>query len=236
MPFHAGKLRDQGQNTNNVQEKLTTTSSLEHGSQQKWIDHGDRLKIPDFQTQRKEPRNEHSCGPKTRFRAIKAKQNLARASGDYAVIGTTLQIVGEKLAERLDLVPGASVVDVAAGNSNASLAFARRFHNVISTGYVPDLLENGKARAKSDATHISFQIADAEALPFRDGAFDAAVSTFGVMFAPKQERAAQELLRVTRKGGLIGLANWAPSGFIGQLFTTLDGRVTPPAGVKSPAL
>lgn len=170
------------------------------------------------------------------YAAIKAKQNMAWSSGDYAVVGTTLQIVGERLAERLDLVPGASVLDVAAGNGNASLAFARRFHNVTSTDYVNDLLEKGQARAKAEATRVSFQIADAEALPFADGAFDATVSTFGVMFAPNQIRAAREMLRVTRSGGLIGLANWTPSGFIGQLFKTLGAHVAPPAGVKSPAL
>ncbi|MDK3075272.1 class I SAM-dependent methyltransferase [Sedimentitalea sp. JM2-8] len=170
------------------------------------------------------------------YTAIKAKQNGAWASGDYAVVGTTLQIVGERLAERLDLVPGASVLDVAAGNGNATLAFARRFHEVTSTDYVQDLLDKGEARARAEATRVSFQIADAEALPFADESFDATVSTFGVMFAPNQQAAARELLRVIRKGGRIGMANWTPAGFVGQLFKTLGGHVAPPAGVKSPAL
>lgn len=170
------------------------------------------------------------------FAAIKAKQNAAWASGDYAVVGTTLQIVGERLAEALDLRPGASVIDVAAGNGNATLAFARRFHNVTSTDYVQSLLDKGRARAEAEAVKVDFQIADAEALPFADGMFDAAVSTFGVMFTPNQAQAAAEMCRVVRPGGLIGMANWTPAGFVGQLFKTLGGHVAPPAGIRSPAL
>ena len=170
------------------------------------------------------------------FTAIKAKQNAAWASGDYAVIGTTLQIVGESLAEALDLPPGARVLDVAAGNGNATLAFARRWHDVVSTDYVAELLDKGRARAVAEGANVEFQVADAEDLPFEDGAFDAVVSTFGVMFTPDQTQAASELLRVCRDGGLIGLANWTPESFIGQLFKTLGAHIAPPAGVKSPAL
>jgi SAM-dependent methyltransferase len=168
--------------------------------------------------------------------AIKAKQNAAWASGDYARIGTTLQIVGENLAEAIDLRPGSSVLDVAAGNGNATLAFARRWCEVTSTDYVETLLMCGRARAEAEGQHVSFQIADAEQLPFADGMFDAVVSTFGVMFAPNQAKAASELMRVCRPGGMIGLANWTPDGFIGQVFKTLGKHVTPPAGVSSPAL
>lgn len=170
------------------------------------------------------------------FSAIKAKQNAAWSSGDYAVVGTTLQIVGEQLAEALDLRPGSDVLDVAAGNGNATLAFARRFHNVTSTDYVQSLLDKGKARASAEAAQVMFQVADAEALPFTDGSFDAAVSTFGVMFTPNQEKAAAELVRVVRSGGSIGMANWTPDGFIGQLFKTLGGHIAPPQGLRSPAL
>lgn len=170
------------------------------------------------------------------YAAIKAKQNAAWASGDYAVVGTTLQIVGERLAEALDLRPGARVLDVAAGNGNATLAFARRFHRVSSTDYVPALLEKGRRRAAAEAVDVDFQLADAEALPFDDQSFDAVVSTFGVMFTPNQAKAAAEMSRVVRRGGLIGMANWTPNGFIGQLFKTLGGHVAPPPGVRSPAL
>ncbi|MGE0846022.1 MAG: class I SAM-dependent methyltransferase [Flavobacteriaceae bacterium] len=170
------------------------------------------------------------------YSAIKAKQNAAWSSGDYAVIGATLQIVGEMLAENLDAVPGSDVLDVAAGNGNATLAFARRWHDVTSTDYVSSLLDAGRRRAEAEGYDVTFKVADAEALPFADDSFDAVVSTFGVMFAPNQKQAAAELVRVCRPGGRIGLANWTPGGFIGQLFKTLGGHVAPPAGVKSPAM
>ncbi|PTW52058.1 MULTISPECIES: class I SAM-dependent methyltransferase [Rhodovulum] len=170
------------------------------------------------------------------FPAIKAQQNAAWSSGDYAVIGTTLQIVGETLAESMDLPPGARVLDVAAGNGNATLAFARRWHRVTSTDYVAALLDKGRARAQAEGLDVSFGLADAEALPFGDAAFDAVVSTFGVMFAPNQQKAAAELARTCRPGGLIGLASWTADGFIGQLFRTLGAHVAPPAGLRSPAI
>ena len=170
------------------------------------------------------------------YAAIKVKQNAAWASGDYSVVGTTLQIVGETLAEAMDMRPGSQMLDVAAGNGNATLALARRWHQVTSTDYVDALLDRGRARAEAEGLNVAFQVADAEDLPFQDGAFDGTVSTFGVMFAPNQAQAAAELMRVTRTGGKIGMANWTPAGFIGQLFKTLGGHVSPPPGVKSPAL
>lgn len=173
--------------------------------------------------------------PSPDFQAIKAKQNAAWASGDYAKIGVTLQIVGEDLAERMDLVPETRVLDVAAGNGNATLAFARRWCQVTSTDYVDSLLARGRDRARAEGLNVRFQIADAEDLPFENAAFDAVVSTFGVMFTPNQEQAASELLRVCRPGGRIGLANWTPDGFIGQMFKVLGGHVAPPKGVSSPA-
>ena len=169
------------------------------------------------------------------YAAIKAKQNAAWASGDYAAVGTTLQIVGETLAQAMRLPAGRQVLDVAAGNGNATLAFARQFHEVTSTDYVQGLLDKGRARAEAEGARVTFAIADAEALPFEDATFDAAVSTFGVMFAPNQAQAAAELMRVVRPGGKIGLANWTPESFIGQLFKTLGAHVAPPAGVQSPA-
>jgi ubiquinone/menaquinone biosynthesis C-methylase UbiE len=168
--------------------------------------------------------------------ALKARQHGAWSSGDYAIVGTTLQIVGEQLCEALDLRAGMKVLDVAAGNGNATLAAARRWCEVVSTDYVPSLLARGQARATADGLTVTFREADAEALPFEDGAFDAVVSTFGVMFTPDQDKAASELARVCRRGGKIGLANWTPSGFIGQVFKTLGKYLPPPAGTKSPAL
>ena len=168
--------------------------------------------------------------------AVKARQQGTWSSGDYAIVGTTLQIVGESLCEALDIRPGQKVLDVAAGNGNATLAAARRWCDVTSTDYVPALLERGRERAAAERLKIEFREADAEALPFADGSFDVVVSTFGVMFTPDQERCATELLRVCRPGGKIGLANWTPEGFIGQLFKTIGKHMPPPAGVKSPAL
>jgi ubiquinone/menaquinone biosynthesis C-methylase UbiE len=170
------------------------------------------------------------------FEAIKQRQQVTWSAGDYAVVGTTLQIVGERLCEAVDLRAGERVLDVAAGNGNATLAAARQFAQVTSTDYVAALLERGKERAAAERLSVTFKQADAEALPFADGAFDVALSTFGIMFTPNQEKAAAELLRVVRKGGRIGLANWTPDGFIGQLFKIIGKHISPPAGIKSPAL
>jgi ubiquinone/menaquinone biosynthesis C-methylase UbiE len=168
--------------------------------------------------------------------ALKTKQHAAWSSGDYAVVGTTLQIVGEDLCEAMELRPGSKVLDVAAGNGNATLAAARRWCEVTSTDYVAALLERGRERAAAERLDINFREADAEALPFPESSFDAVVSTFGVMFTPDQDKAAAEMLRVCKPGGKIGLANWTPEGFIGAVFKTLGRHVAPPAGVKSPAL
>ena len=162
--------------------------------------------------------------PAPDYTAIKQRQQATWASGDYAAIGTTLQIVGETLAEAADIRAGEAVLDVAAGNGNASLAAARRYARVTSTDYVQALLDKGRARA------------DAEALPFADASFDAVLSTFGVMFTPDHRRAASEMLRVVRRGGRIALANWTPAGFIGRLFKVIGAHVPPPASVQPPAL
>jgi ubiquinone/menaquinone biosynthesis C-methylase UbiE len=170
------------------------------------------------------------------FTAIKVRQKATWASGDYSVIGNTLQIVGETLCEAADLRAGQRVLDVAAGNGNATLAAARRWCEVTSTDYVPALLERGRERAAAERLHgIDFREADAEALPFDDGSFDAVVSTFGCMFAPNPPRVAGELLRACRPGGRIAMANWTPDGFIGQVFKAVGKHVPPPAGVTSPA-
>ncbi len=168
--------------------------------------------------------------------ALKARQQTAWASGDYALIGTTLQLVGEQLAEACDLRTDERVLDVAAGNGNATLAAARRGCAVTSTDYVGSLLERGAERARAERFEVNFQIADVEALPFDDASFDAVLSTFGVMFAPDHARAAAEMARVCRPGGRIGMANWTPTSFIGQVFKLLGRQLPPPAGVQSPAL
>lgn len=168
--------------------------------------------------------------------AVKTRQQAAWSTGNYAVVGTTLQIVGENLCEALDLRSGAQVLDVAAGNGNATLAAARRWCEVTSTDYVPALLEAGRVRAQAEGHLIRFQEADAEDLPFPDASFDVVMSTFGVMFTPSQEQAANELARVCKPRGRIGLANWTPESFIGQVFKTIGKYIPPAPGVKSPAL
>ena len=177
-----------------------------------------------------------SAPPVADFAAVKLKQQAAWSAGDYAVVGTTLQIVGETLCEALDLRAGERVLDVAAGNGNATLAAARRWCDVVSTDYVGALLARGQARASAEGLAVQFQEADAENLPFADGSFDVVLSTFGVMFTPNQERAASEMARVCKSGGKIGLANWTPSSFIGELFKLMGRYIPPPAGVKSPSL
>ena len=170
------------------------------------------------------------------FVAVKQKQRIAWSTGDYAVIGTTLQIVGENLCESLDLRADQHVLDVAAGNGNATLAAARRGCDVVSTDYVSALLERGRARASAEGLVVKFEEADAENLAYPDASFDAVLSTFGVMFTPNQSRAASELARVCKPGGKIGLANWTPSSVVGELFKTIGRYIPPPAGVKSPSL
>ena len=174
--------------------------------------------------------------PQPDYAAIKAKQKATWAAGDYAVIGTTLQIVGERLVEAIDIRAGENILDVAAGNGNATLAAARQHANVTSTDYVGALLERGRERAEAERLTVTFQEADAEALPFADISFDAVISTFGVMFTPNQEKSASEMSRVTKSGGRIGMANWTPESTIGQLFKIIGKHLPPPPGLKPPSL
>ena len=174
--------------------------------------------------------------PTIDFTAIKEKQRATWGSGDYGRIGVTLQVSGEQLCESMDLRSGQSVLDVASGNGNATLAAARRFCQVLSTDYVDTWLEQSSRRAEAEGLNVQYQLADAEALPFADNSFDNVVSTFGVMFTPNQHKSASELIRVCKSNGKIGLANWTPEGFIGQLFKLIGSYIAPPAGVQSPAL
>jgi len=168
--------------------------------------------------------------------SVKGRQQAMWASGDFAVIGTTLQIVGELLCEAVDLQAGDRVLDVAAGNGNATLAAARRFASVTSTDYVPALLERGRRRTEAEGFDVAFKVADAEDLPYPDASFNVVLSTFGVMFAPDHRQAAGEMMRVCRPGGRIGLASWTPTGFLGDLFRVVAGYVPPTPGVRSPLL
>jgi SAM-dependent methyltransferase len=183
------------------------------------------------------PQAAATAAPAIDLAALKARQQATWSAGDFAVIGSTLQIVGETLCEAVDLRAGERVLDVAAGNGNATLAAARRFGAVTSTDYVPALLEKGRARAAAEGLEVAFRVADAEALPFADASFDVVLSTFGAMFTADQARAAGEMLRVCRPGGgRIGLANWTPEGLIGQLFRVIGRHVPPMPGTPSPAV
>jgi SAM-dependent methyltransferase len=167
---------------------------------------------------------------------IKQRQQAAWASGDYSAVGTRLLLTAELLCESVDLRAGERVLDVACGNGNASLAAARRFCQVTGVDYVPSLLERARQRATAEGLEVTFQEADAEDLPFPDGSFDVVLSTCGAMFAPDQERTASELLRVCRPGGRIGMVNWVPDGYVGELFRAIGRHLPPPPGVRPPVL
>ncbi len=168
--------------------------------------------------------------------AVKARQQVAWSSGDFAMIGATLVITSESLCEAVDLRADQHVLDVATGSGNTAIAAARRWCPVIGIDYVPALLERGRERAAAERLPVTFQDGDAENIPCPDASFDVVLSTFGVMFAPNQEQAAHELLRVCKSGGKIGLVNWTPEGFLGQLFRVIAKHVPPAPGMKSPML
>ena len=168
--------------------------------------------------------------------ALKDRQQRTWAAGDYSAVGATLQIMGEELCETAELRPGWRVLDVATGNGGTALAAARRGCEVTGIDYVPELLVQARRRAAAERFPITFDDGDAEALPYADAAFDAVTSTLGVMFTSDHQRAADELLRVCRPGGIVALANWAPDGFIGQVFRTIGAHVPPPPAATSPAL
>jgi len=165
---------------------------------------------------------------------IKQKQQATWASGDYSAIGTRLVPVAEQLCEAVDLRAGERVLDVATGNGNAALAAARRFGSVVGVDYVPSLLDRARRRASADGLEVDFRAGDAEALPFDDASFDVALSTCGAMFAPDQEQTARELLRVVRPGGRIGMVNWTPDSYVGELFRAIGRYLPPPAGLRPP--
>jgi ubiquinone/menaquinone biosynthesis C-methylase UbiE len=168
--------------------------------------------------------------PRTDHRAIQARQRSAWASGDYAVVGNALQIAAEELCETMNLYQDGRVLDVAVGNGHASMAAARRWCDVTSTDFAPDLTSRSRQRSEAENLGVRFVDGDAEDLPFADQSFDAVVSTFGAMFAADQDRAASEMIRVCRRGGVVGLTNWTPEGFIGQLFRLIDRHAATSAG------
>ena len=168
------------------------------------------------------------------YAAIKGRQQQTWASGDYQVIASLIVPVSERLCDAVDLRAGERVLDVATGSGNTAIAAARRLCEVTGVDYVPALLERGRARAAAEGLRVSFEEGDAEALPVADASYDVVLSSFGSMFAPNQEQAARELLRACRPGGRIGLANWTPDGWIGEMLRTVGRHVAPPAGLRPP--
>ena len=165
---------------------------------------------------------------------LKAKQQKTWASGDYGAVAALIHPIAEELVQAADLSAGTTVLDVAAGTGNAALAAARCGCQVTASDYVTGLLDRARARAEAEHLPLTCEVADAENLPYPDGHFDAVLSVVGAMFAPDQERTAAELARVCRSGGTIAMANWAPDGFIGELFRTVGRRVPPPPGIRGP--
>ena len=168
--------------------------------------------------------------------AIKERMRKIWTSGDFSKIGNSLVIVGEGLCEAVDLRSSEKVLDVATGSGNAAISAARRFCEVTGMDLAPGSIEHARKRAEAEGMDIAFEVGDAEDLTYPDASFDVVLSTFGVMFCPRQEKAANELLRVCRSGGKIGLANWTPDGFIGNMLRTVGKHVPPPPGIKPPPL
>ncbi len=166
------------------------------------------------------------------YAAVTGRQQKVWSLGDYGKVGSLLSWMGESLVQQLDIHSGERVLDVAAGNGNASLPAARRFADVLATDYVPELLAEAQRRADAEGVSLRTQVADAQALPFEDGEFDVVMSTIGAMFAPDQEAVAREMLRVCRSGGRIGMANWTPDSAVGDMFRIVGKRVAPPQGVR----
>jgi SAM-dependent methyltransferase len=171
------------------------------------------------------------------LQAVTQVQQQIWSKGDFAMVANLVYHPAENLAEALDLVPDERVLDVASGSGNAAIAAARRtWGNVVSSDYVPALLERGRERAAAERLEIEFVEADAQDLPFDDASFDVAISIYGAMFAPDQEKTAAELLRVVKPGGRIGMGNWCPDGAVGTMFKTIAKHAPPPPGIDSPLL
>jgi ubiquinone/menaquinone biosynthesis C-methylase UbiE len=168
--------------------------------------------------------------------AVKDRMHKVWTSGEYARIGNPLVLIGESLCEAADLRSGDNVLDVATGSGNTAISAARRFCEVTGMDLAPESIEHARKRAEAEGMEITFEVGDAEDLQYADASFDVVLSTLGVMFCPNQEKAAGEMLRVCRSGGKIGLANWTPDGFVGQMLKTVGKHVPPPPGIKPPPL
>lgn len=170
------------------------------------------------------------------FQAVTAAQRKMWSAGDFARVALMLQLMSEELCETADVIPGEAVLDVACGSGNTAIAAARRFATVTGLDYVPELLEHARERAAAERVDVSWVEGDAQAMPFDDASFNVVLSTVGVMFAPDQQLAARELLRVCRPGGRIALANWTPDGMVGEMFKITAKHAPPPFAIDPPVL
>jgi SAM-dependent methyltransferase len=175
-------------------------------------------------------------GASTDLAALKTKLRATWIAGDFGQIAKSYEAGAKQFIERLNLKPGMKVLDVACGTGNLALPAARAGAVVTGVDIAPNLIEQARENAKREGLNIQFDEGDAEALPYGDASFDAVVTMFGAMFAPRPELIASELKRVCRPGGFIAMANWTPTGFIGQMFKVMSSYVAPPAGMPSPLL
>jgi SAM-dependent methyltransferase len=174
-------------------------------------------------------------GATSELDALKTRLRATWIAGDFGQIARYYTGEAEEFIKRLNLKPGMKVLDVACGTGNLAIPAARAGADVTGVDIAPNLVEQSRENAKREGLSIQFDEGDAEALPYDDASFDAVVTMFGAMFAPRPELVAAELKRVCRPGGFIAMANWTPSGFIGQMFKTISSHVPPP-GMPSPLL
>jgi ubiquinone/menaquinone biosynthesis C-methylase UbiE len=173
----------------------------------------------------------------TDLQTIKARQKATWESGDFGEVAKTIMPVAEEFIGRLPLRAGMRVLDVACGSGNLAVAVARLGCKAAGVDIAANLVAQARARASTEGLAIDFREGDAEALPYADGEFDSVVTMFGAMFAPRPELVAAELLRVTRPGGFVAMANWTPEGFIGKMFEVFKRHLPPPPpGIPSTML
>jgi SAM-dependent methyltransferase len=168
--------------------------------------------------------------------ALKTKLKATWMAGDFGQIARGYAPGAQDFVSRLNLAPGTRALDVACGTGNLAIPAARAGAKVTGVDIAPNLLEQGRARAKAEGLAVQFDEGDAEAMPYPDASFDVVMTMFGAMFAPRPDKTAAELLRVCRPGGRIAMANWTPAGFIGQMFKITGSHVPPPPNVPSPIL
>jgi SAM-dependent methyltransferase len=166
--------------------------------------------------------------------ALKNVQQQTWSSGDYGSVAWITVPLADELVAAVDVKPGSSVMDVATGTGNVAIATARAFCPTTGIDYVPELIDTAQRRATAEGLDIAFQVGDAEALPYDDDRFDYVLSAIGTMFTADHQQAADEMVRVCRSGGRIGMANWTPSGFVGRMLQTVGRFVAPPAGALPP--